>query len=286
MFAVAPDSHGRARAAAADAVATARPDILDRNGEILATDVQHAVAVRRAAPDHRRRRGGRAADRRAARPRRRGVARAARLASAASSGSSARSRRSSSSEIHRLGLPGIGFLPRTSASTRTAPMVAHVIGHVNIDNQGIAGIEKWLDSSGLADLHLAGLRDRPAAEAGRARGRPARAACAARRARRGARQVQGQGGGRPRHRRAHRRNRRDGVGAGLRSEQSARGARSDPHQPAHHRRLRDGLDLQGADARDGARFRQGHARTRRFDARCPLRYGKFTIHDFTPRTAC
>ena len=31
------------------------------------------------------------------------------------------------------------------------------IGHVNIDNQGIAGIEKWLDSRGLADLHLAGL---------------------------------------------------------------------------------------------------------------------------------
>jgi len=31
-----------------------------------------------------------------------------------------------------------------------------VIGHVNIDNQGIAGLEKWLDSRGLADLHLAG----------------------------------------------------------------------------------------------------------------------------------
>jgi cell division protein FtsI (penicillin-binding protein 3) len=27
---------------------------------------------------------------------------------------------------------------------------------VNIDNQGIAGIEKWLDSNGLADLHMAG----------------------------------------------------------------------------------------------------------------------------------
>jgi len=40
-------------------------------------------------------------------------------------------------------------------------LVSHLIGHVNIDNQGIAGIEKWLDSRGLADLHLAGLaRDR------------------------------------------------------------------------------------------------------------------------------
>jgi cell division protein FtsI (penicillin-binding protein 3) len=35
-------------------------------------------------------------------------------------------------------------------------VVSHVIGHVNIDNQGIAGIEKWLDARGLADLHMAG----------------------------------------------------------------------------------------------------------------------------------
>src|SRR5436309_2540191 len=35
--------------------------------------------------------------------------------------------------------------------------VSQVIGHVNIDNQGLAGIEKWLDGRGLADLHLAGL---------------------------------------------------------------------------------------------------------------------------------
>jgi cell division protein FtsI (penicillin-binding protein 3) len=34
--------------------------------------------------------------------------------------------------------------------------VSHLIGHVNIDNQGIAGIEKYLDSNGLADLHRAG----------------------------------------------------------------------------------------------------------------------------------
>src|SRR5690242_15298772 len=36
-------------------------------------------------------------------------------------------------------------------------VVPHVVGHVNIDNQGIAGIEKWLDGRGLADLHMAGL---------------------------------------------------------------------------------------------------------------------------------
>ena len=36
-------------------------------------------------------------------------------------------------------------------------VVSHEIGHVNIDNQGIAGIEKWLDGQGLAALHMAGL---------------------------------------------------------------------------------------------------------------------------------
>src|SRR5438105_13350694 len=39
MFATAADGHG-ARRIAHDAVATARPNILDRNGEILAIDVR------------------------------------------------------------------------------------------------------------------------------------------------------------------------------------------------------------------------------------------------------
>ena len=40
MFATGGDSHGARRSAAQDAIATARPDIVDRNGEILATDVK------------------------------------------------------------------------------------------------------------------------------------------------------------------------------------------------------------------------------------------------------
>ena len=40
MFAVGADSHGARRAASQDAIATARPDIVDRNGEVLATDVK------------------------------------------------------------------------------------------------------------------------------------------------------------------------------------------------------------------------------------------------------
>ena len=141
---------------AQDAVATARPDILDRNGEILATDVRtpslfgephRIIDVDEAAelltavmPGSRRAR----------------IARAARAPSAASSGSSARSPPKQRTEIHRLGLPGIGFLPENKRVYPNGAEVSHVIGHVNIDNQGIAGIEKWLDKSGLADLHMAG----------------------------------------------------------------------------------------------------------------------------------
>src|SRR2546426_142860 len=40
MHAAAPDVHVARRSTAQDAVATARPDLLDRNGEILATDVK------------------------------------------------------------------------------------------------------------------------------------------------------------------------------------------------------------------------------------------------------
>ena len=40
MFAIGADSHNARRTASRDAIATARPDIVDRNGEILATDVK------------------------------------------------------------------------------------------------------------------------------------------------------------------------------------------------------------------------------------------------------
>src|SRR5450755_3286792 len=40
MFAVGSDGPSARRAAAQDAIATARPDIVDRNGEVLATDVK------------------------------------------------------------------------------------------------------------------------------------------------------------------------------------------------------------------------------------------------------
>jgi cell division protein FtsI (penicillin-binding protein 3) len=60
-------------------------------------------------------------------------------------------------DIHQLGIPGVGFLTENRRVYPNGPAVSHVIGHVNIDNQGIAGMEKWLDGQGLAALHMAGL---------------------------------------------------------------------------------------------------------------------------------
>src|SRR5262249_60197684 len=40
MFATVSEGHGGRRGVSQDAVATARPDILDRNGQIIATDVK------------------------------------------------------------------------------------------------------------------------------------------------------------------------------------------------------------------------------------------------------
>src|SRR5882757_6738475 len=156
MFAVAPESQLVARASAADAVATARPDILDRNGEILATDVRAPSLF---AEPHR------IID----------VDEAVELLTAVLPDletAEVRERLSSKRRfvwlkreitpeqrvaVHRLGLPGIGFMTENKRVYPNGVAAAHIIGHVNIDNQGIAGIEKWLDRNGLADLHLAGL---------------------------------------------------------------------------------------------------------------------------------
>ena len=156
LFATAGEGHVERRAALTDAVGTARPDILDRNGEILATDVRTPSLF---AEPHR------IID----------VDEASELLTAAMSDidtAELRERLASKrrfvwlrreitqkqrEQIYRLGIPGIGFLPENKRIYPNGAEVSHVIGHVNIDNQGIAGIEKWLDGRGLADLHMAGL---------------------------------------------------------------------------------------------------------------------------------
>ena len=156
MFGIVSESRSPQRAIVDDAVATARPDILDRNGEILATDVRVPSLY--------------------AEPRRIiDVDEAGELLTAVLPDldpAELRARLSSKrgfvwlkrditpeqeKEIYRQGLPGIGFLKENKRDYPNGPEVSHLIGHVNIDNQGIAGMEKWLDSHGLAALHMAGL---------------------------------------------------------------------------------------------------------------------------------
>jgi cell division protein FtsI (penicillin-binding protein 3) len=50
----------------------------------------------------------------------------------------------------------VGFLRENKRVYPSGREISHLIGHVNVDNQGIAGIEKFLDNRGLADLHRAG----------------------------------------------------------------------------------------------------------------------------------
>ncbi len=156
MFATVSDGHGGRRSVTQDAIATARPDILDRNGEILATDVKtpSLFAEPRKIID---------------------VDEAVELLTAVLPDldtNEVRERLSSKrgfvwlkrditpeqqQQIHRLGIPGVGFLTENKRVYPNGPIVSHEIGYVNIDNQGIAGIEKWLDGQGLAALHMAGL---------------------------------------------------------------------------------------------------------------------------------
>ena len=60
-------------------------------------------------------------------------------------------------EVHRLGIPGVGFVPENKRVYPNGTAAAHVLGFANVDNVGIAGIEKYIDSRGLQDLNGAGL---------------------------------------------------------------------------------------------------------------------------------
>jgi cell division protein FtsI (penicillin-binding protein 3) len=133
----------------------ARPDIVDRNGETLATDIRTASLFAEPRyvvdPDEA----------------------TELLASVLPGLDRMRLRRELASDakftyikreitprqqqaIHKLGLPGIGFRVENRRFYPGGPAAAHVLGTVNIDNQGIAGIEKYIDESFLNDLHAAG----------------------------------------------------------------------------------------------------------------------------------
>jgi len=60
-------------------------------------------------------------------------------------------------DILALGIPGIGFRPEKRRFYPGGSTAAHVVGHVNIDNLGLAGMERYIDQQGYADLRAAGL---------------------------------------------------------------------------------------------------------------------------------
>ncbi len=133
----------------------ARPDIVDRNGETLATDIRTASlfaepryvvdadeATEQLASvlpdlDRKRLRQQLASDAKFAYIKREITPR-------------------QQQAIHKLGIPGIGFRVENRRFYPGGPAAAHVLGTVNVDNQGIAGIEKYIDKSFLDDLHAAG----------------------------------------------------------------------------------------------------------------------------------
>ena len=151
-----PDEHSLGRTAS-EAISAARPDILDRNGEVLAVDVKtmsifaeprriidkdEAVELLTAvlpdvnASELRERLGSR-----------KGFVWVKRAVSP-----------SERREVFRLGLPGVGFLPENKRVYPNGPIAAHVLGFTNVDNVGIAGIEKYIDTQGVGALNRAGFQ--------------------------------------------------------------------------------------------------------------------------------
>lgn len=60
-------------------------------------------------------------------------------------------------DILALGIPGIGFRPEKRRFYPGAETASHIVGHVNVDNQGLAGMERYLDQQGLSDLRQLGM---------------------------------------------------------------------------------------------------------------------------------
>lgn len=61
------------------------------------------------------------------------------------------------SAIMQLGIPGIGFRTEKRRFYPGGATASHILGLTNIDNKGIAGLEKYIDDQGLADLQASGL---------------------------------------------------------------------------------------------------------------------------------
>lgn len=150
--------HPEANAGPTSRVTASRPDIVDRNGEVLATDIKTASLF--------------------AEPRR--IVDADEVIEKLSSvlpdieveqtyhklknGSGfvwlkRQLTPKQQNDIMQLGLPGIGFRMEKRRFYPAGETASHILGLTNIDNQGIAGMEKYIDDQGLADLQASGLAD-------------------------------------------------------------------------------------------------------------------------------
>lgn len=151
-----PNEQVGLRRATSNAISAARPDIVDRNGTVMATDIRTVSVF--------------------AEPRKiLDKDEATELLTAVLPDLNAKELRDKlgtkrgfvwvkreitprqQAEVHRLGIPGVGFVPENKRVYPNGPAAAHVLGFANVDNVGIAGIEKYIDSQGLQDLNGAGL---------------------------------------------------------------------------------------------------------------------------------
>jgi cell division protein FtsI (penicillin-binding protein 3) len=60
-------------------------------------------------------------------------------------------------DIMALGIPGVGFRTEKKRFYPGGATASHILGLVNVDNRGTAGMEKYIDDQGLADLQASGL---------------------------------------------------------------------------------------------------------------------------------
>jgi cell division protein FtsI (penicillin-binding protein 3) len=156
MLAALPNEQVGLRRATSNAISAARPDIVDRNGDVLATDIRTVSVFAEPRKIHDK-------------------DEATELLTAVLPELDAKDLRDKlgtkkgfvwvkreitprqQAEVHRLGIPGVGFVPENKRVYPNGTAAAHVLGFANVDNVGIAGIEKYIDSQGLQDLNGAGL---------------------------------------------------------------------------------------------------------------------------------
>ncbi len=150
------DDQATASIPRADMLLASRPDLVDRNGEILATDIRTVSLY--AEPR-------RIVDADEAIERLQTVLpdldiRTTHRKLSSDSGFQWLRRQltpKQQADIMALGIPGIGFRPEKRRFYPGGTTASHIVGHVNVDNRGIAGMEKYLDSQGLADLFDLGM---------------------------------------------------------------------------------------------------------------------------------